>query len=98
MPRGGVVTGEGARFKGLALRGREVGDGGRQRGDRGEMCDRLTSCTILNNSWMGPLGGPNPYSPQENSLFVFVEQARKPVLDNSVRYLIVGNRDFRACS
>jgi hypothetical protein len=47
---------------------------------------------------MGPLGGPNPYSPQENSLFVFVEQARKPVLDNSVRYQIIGNRDFRACS
>jgi hypothetical protein len=73
MPRGGVVTGEGARFKGLALRGRE----GRQRGDSGEMCDSLTSCTILNNSWTDPLGGPNPYSPQENSLFVFVEQARE---------------------
>jgi len=35
MPRERVVTGEGARFKGLALRGREAGDGGRQRGDRG---------------------------------------------------------------
>jgi hypothetical protein len=73
MPRGGVVTGEGARFKGLTLRGREAGDGGRQR----EMCDRLTWCTILNKSWTGPLGRPNPYSPQENSLFVFVEQARE---------------------
>jgi|GEM_PF-6905813 len=50
---------------------------GRQRGDRGEMCDRLTSCTILNNSWTGTLERPNPYSPQENSLFVFVEQARE---------------------
>jgi hypothetical protein len=77
MPREGVGTGEGARFKDLALRGREAGDGGRQRGDRGEMCDRLTSCTILNKSWTGPLGRPNPYSPQENSLFVFVEQARE---------------------
>ena len=51
-------------------------------GDRGEMFDPLTSCTILNKSWTDPLAGPNPYSPQENSLFVFVEQARKPVLDN----------------
>ena len=67
-------------------------------GDRGEMFDRLTSCTILNNSWTGPLGRPNHYPPLENSLFVFVEQARKPVLDNSARYQIVGNRDFRACS
>ena len=67
-------------------------------GDRGEMFDPLTSCTILNKSWTGPLGGPNPYSPQANSLFVFVEQARKAVLDNSARYPIVGNRDFRACS
>ena len=54
-------------------------------GDRGEMSDRLTSCTILNKSWTDPLAGPNPYSPQENSLFVFVEQAQKPVLDNSVQ-------------
>ena len=35
MPRGGVVTGDKARLKDLALRGREAGDGGRQRGDRG---------------------------------------------------------------
>ena len=55
--------------------GRETG--GRQGETGGEMCDRLTSCTILNKSWTGPLGGPNPYSPQENSLFVFVEQARE---------------------
>ncbi len=77
MPHYGFVAGDEARLKGLALRGREAGDGGRQRGDRGEMCDRLTSCTILNKSWTGPLGGPNPYFPQENSLFVLVEQARE---------------------
>ena len=58
MPRGGVVTGDEARFKDLALRGRAAGHGGRQRGDRGQMCDRLTSCTILNNSWTNPLDGP----------------------------------------
>lgn len=39
MPRGGVVTGDEATLKDLALRGREAGDGGKQRGDRGEMCD-----------------------------------------------------------
>ena len=71
-------------------------------GDSGETGGRCAivspKSTILNKSWTGPLGGPNPYSPQENSLLVFVEQARKPVLDNSARYQIIGNRDFRACS
>ena len=56
MPCEGVGTGEGARFKGLALRGREAGDGA----DRGEMCDRLTSCSILNKFWTGWLWGPTP--------------------------------------
>jgi len=37
MPREGVVTGEGARFKGLALRGREAGDGG-DSGETGTRC------------------------------------------------------------
>ncbi|EGK85148.1 hypothetical protein D0A34_19360 [Microcoleus vaginatus PCC 9802] len=59
MPRERVGTGEGARFKGLALRGREAGDGG-DSGETGEMCDRLTSCTILNKSWTGGLWGPTP--------------------------------------
>ncbi|MEG4573759.1 hypothetical protein QUA56_13850 [Microcoleus sp. N3A4] len=48
---GRLVAGEGAKLKDFSLRGREAGDGGRQRGDRGEMCDRLTLtfCTILKN-------------------------------------------------
>ncbi|MEG4304159.1 hypothetical protein QUB16_15900 [Microcoleus sp. D3_18a_C4] len=41
---------------------------------------------------------PNPYSPQEHSLFVFVEQAGKPVLDRDARYKSIGNPNFRACS
>ena len=71
------MAGDGARLKDFSLRGK---------GDRGEVCDRLTSCTLLNKSWTGGLEQPNPYSPQEHSLFVFVEQARKPVLDRGARY------------
>jgi hypothetical protein len=72
---------------------------GRDSGETGARCAIVSpKSTILNNSWTDPLGGPNPYSPQENSLFVFVEQTGKPVVDNSARYQIVGNREFRACS
>lgn len=77
MPHYGFVAGDEARLKGLALRGTEGKQGGDREETGGEMCDRLTSCTILNKSWTGPLGGPNPYFPQENSLFVLVEQARE---------------------
>ena len=74
---------------GLEREGRETG---------GRCAIVSPKSTILNKSWTGPLGRPNPYSPQENSLFVFVEEARKTVVDNIARYQIVGNRDFRACS
>ena len=77
MPRCMSCDGRGREVQRLGpeREGRETG--GRHGETGGEMCDRLTSCTILNNSWTGPLGAPNPYSPQENSLFVFVEQARE---------------------
>jgi len=48
--------------------------------------------TLLSISLQGRALLPNPYSPQENLLFV--EQARKPVIEHGARCEL--DRDFRA--
>jgi hypothetical protein len=67
---------------------------GRQRGDSGEMCDRLTltSCTILKNR-------QDACSTKSRfSCGVGILPARERLINNGARYQIIGNRDFRACS